>query len=110
MTFKEYQQHAISTALRSEDSRLYILRMVLGLGGEAGEISEKFKKWLRDTDGDTEALDTEDIKKELGDILWYIAGLADELGIDLEDVASTNVEKLASRKQRNTLHGSGDDR
>lgn len=109
MNFNDYQKKAVSTAIRTDDMS-YLLRMVLGLVGESGEIAEKFKKWLRNGTNDRSEIDTEDMKKELGDVLWYVAGLADELGISLEDIAQANVEKLASRKDRGVLHGDGDNR
>lgn len=83
-----------------------IVYPALGLAGEAGEIAEKVKKWLR---GDRE-LDREGLLKELGDPLWYIASLADDLGFTLQDVVNANVEKLSSRKERGVLKGSGDSR
>lgn len=83
-----------------------IVYPALGLAGEAGEIAEKVKKWLR---GDRE-LDREGLLKELGDPLWYITSLADDLGFTLQDVVDANVEKLSSRKERGVLKGSGDNR
>lgn len=81
---------------------------VLGLCGESGELAEKLKKVIRDNNG----VLTEDIKHmmklELGDVLFYLAMTAHELGIDLEDVAISNIEKLSSRKARGVLKGSGD--
>ena len=79
----------------------------LGLAGEAGEVADKIKKLLRD--GDTETL-REKILDEAGDVLWYLARLAEELGTDLEGLAGRNVSKLESRKARNVLGGSGDSR
>ncbi len=108
MTFNDYQQAALKTA--SNDKPLEFYHRVLGLVGEAGEIAEKVKKLIRDGDGKTESLDTEDITKELGDVLWYIATIADYLDIPLESVATTNVAKLADRQKRNALKGSGDNR
>lgn len=78
----------------------------LGLAGEAGEIAEKVKKWLR---GDRE-LDKQELLKELGDPLWYIASLADDLGFTLQDVVDANIAKLESRKARGVVKGSGDNR
>ena len=78
----------------------------LGLAGEAGEIAEKVKKWLR---GDKE-LDKQELLKELGDPLWYIAALADDLGFTLQDVVDANIAKLESRKERGVVKGSGDNR
>lgn len=83
-----------------------IVYPALGLAGEAGEIAEKVKKWLR---GDRE-LDREGLLKELGDPLWYITSLADDLGFTLQDVVDANVEKLSSRKERGVLKGNGDNR
>lgn len=79
---------------------------VLGLTGEAGEVAEKVKKWLR---GDKE-LDSEEIIKELGDVLWYITALAIDLGYDLNKVMELNIEKLNSRKERGVQKGDGDNR
>jgi NTP pyrophosphatase (non-canonical NTP hydrolase) len=83
-----------------------IVYPALGLIGEAGEISEKVKKWLR---GDRE-LDREGLLKELGDPLWYLASLADDLGFTLQEVVDANFAKLTSRKERGVIKGSGDDR
>lgn len=83
-----------------------IVYPALGLAGEAGEIAEKVKKFLR---GDKE-LDKAALLKELGDPLWYITSMADDLGFTLQDVVDANVEKLTSRKERGVLKGSGDDR
>jgi|SRR6478609_2798676 len=83
-----------------------IVYPALGLAGEAGEIAEKVKKFLR---GDKE-LDRDALLSELGDPLWYIASLADDLGYTLQDVVDRNVEKLTSRKERGVVKGSGDNR
>ncbi|BDZ58276.1 hypothetical protein GCM10025872_19330 [Barrientosiimonas endolithica] len=105
----EYQQAALRTAA-PKDKKNELLHLVLGLVGESGEIAEKFKKWVRDLDSDEAAIDRDDIKQELGDVLWYTAVLADYLGLRLEDVAQANVDKLASRQARGVLGGSGDQR
>ena len=105
----EYQQAALRTAA-PKDKKNELLHLVLGLVGESGEIAEKFKKWVRDLDSDEAAIDRDDIKQELGDVLWYTAVLADYLGLRLEDVAQANVDKLASREARGVLGGSGDQR
>lgn len=83
-----------------------IIYPALGLAGEAGEIAEKVKKWLR---GDRE-LDKDAILKELGDPLWYITSMADDLGFTLQDVVDANVAKLTSRKERGVQKGDGDNR
>lgn len=106
----EYQNEALKTA-RDKRSRDEIFHLLLGLAGETGEIMEKAKKVVRDKGSDFGSDEfKESIKKELGDVLWYIAVLAHYLDLDLEDVAQTNLEKLQSRQARGVLGGSGDDR
>lgn len=105
----DYQRLALRTT-RGHDQNNEIFHLLLGLVGETGEIAEKFKKIVRDHDTDISKLDLKDITKELGDVLWYIAVLADYLGISLDDIASQNIEKLASRQVRGVLRGSGDNR
>jgi NTP pyrophosphatase (non-canonical NTP hydrolase) len=100
-----YQQKACSTAIFPKETALAYL--TLGLAGEAGEIANKAKKLIRD--GDNPAKRAE-ITKELGDVCWYIAVLAQELGVNLGKVMEDNLEKLADRKSRGKLGGSGDDR
>lgn len=102
--FNEYLEFVRGMKVYPE--RHAIVYPALGLAGEAGEIAEKVKKYLR---GDRE-LDREALLKELGDPLWYIASLADDLGFTLQDVVDANVEKLTSRKERGVVKGSGDDR
>lgn len=102
MNFKEYQEFADSTRFYSGDIPA-IFYFTLGLSGEAGEASEKIKKYLRDGQ-----LDKELFIKELGDVLWYLTACAKEFGYSLEDVARINQEKLLSRQSRNVLHGHGD--
>lgn len=104
MEFKQYQLLAKTTAIYPENAR--ITYPCLGLAGEVGEVCEKVKKHIRDG----RVLDKEDLTKELGDVLWYLSALAGDLGIDLEDVAKTNYEKLKSRMERNVISGSGDNR
>ena len=103
MEMNSYQEAAFTTAT-AESQNIYY--MTMGLTGEAGEIANKVKKVMRDN----KRLDLEDIKHELGDVLWYVAGLSTVLGISLEEVAKANIEKLASRKERGVIGGSGDDR
>lgn len=100
-----YQKKACSTAIFPKEKALEYI--TLGLCGEAGEIANKAKKLIRD--GDNPAKRAE-ITKELGDVCWYIAVLAQELGVNLGKVMEDNLEKLADRKSRGTLGGSGDDR
>ena len=82
----------------------------LGICGEAGEVAEKIKKVLRDKDGVLSEEDLLGVVKELGDVLWYVAALARELGVNLQRVAELNLAKLTLRHANGTLHGSGDDR
>lgn len=109
MNFKDYQLQSRKTALYPNQGNNYIYP-TLGIAGEAGEVAEKIKKVIRDDKGIISAEKKEEIKKELGDVLWYISQLSSELGIELEDVAKANIEKLLSRLERGTLKGSGDNR
>lgn len=86
------------------------LEKVLGLVGEAGETADKIKKVIRDKGGRADAGDVEMIKKELGDVLWYVANVARYLNLPLSEVADGNIKKLSSRKKRDKLHGEGDER
>ena len=83
-----------------------IVYPTLGMCGEAGEVSEKVKKTLR---GD-KVLDKEQLALEVGDVLWYVTALADDLGYTLADIARMNVNKLTSRKERGVVKGDGDQR
>ncbi|MDD4625094.1 MAG: nucleoside triphosphate pyrophosphohydrolase family protein [Candidatus Paceibacterota bacterium] len=109
MEFNQYQEEARKTAIYPGQGSNYIYP-VLGLVGEAGEVAEKVKKIIRDSNGDISEEKKADIEKELGDVLWYLANFAEELGIRLEDIAEKNIEKLKSRQERGKLHGSGDNR
>jgi NTP pyrophosphatase (non-canonical NTP hydrolase) len=104
MDFNSYQRIAKSTAIYPSKYRLFY--PALGLSGEVGELNNKIKKRIRDST----ALDKEDIKAELGDILWYLSAVATDMDIKLDDVAACNIKKLRSRKARGTLKGSGDRR
>ncbi|MFN4070784.1 MAG: nucleoside triphosphate pyrophosphohydrolase family protein [Thermus caldifontis] len=108
MTLNEYQQEAKKTALYPEAYRL--LYPTLGLVGEAGELANKVKKVLRDHVGSLGQEARADLVAELGDVLWYVAQLATDLGVSLEDVAQGNLAKLRSRLERGKLGGSGDNR
>ena len=103
-----YQKVAITTAIYPREQA--IIYPTLGLTGEAGEVANKVKKIIRDgSDSKDERLVSE-IKSEIGDCLWYIAVLASDFDIKLSDIASANLEKLANRKKKGTIHGSGDTR
>jgi NTP pyrophosphatase (non-canonical NTP hydrolase) len=109
MTFKEYQDLAKTTATYPNIGNNYIYP-TLGLAGETGEVAEKIKKIIRDNDGIIDLEKKEEIAKELGDVLWYLAQLSTELKLDFSYIAEKNLEKLKSRQERNRLHGNGDNR
>lgn len=109
MRFSEYQARSRETAVYP-DAGSNIVYPALGLCGEAGETAEKVKKAIRDDGGTLTEERREAIAAELGDVLWYMAQLATECGLDLDELAEANLEKLASRRRRAVLHGSGDDR
>jgi NTP pyrophosphatase (non-canonical NTP hydrolase) len=109
MKLSDYQTKARVTALYPDaGSNPYY--PALGLGGEVGEVLNKVKKVMRDHDGQITNEFRDDLKKELGDVLWYVAALATELNLNLDEIAEANIEKLYSRKERGVLKGSGDDR
>jgi NTP pyrophosphatase (non-canonical NTP hydrolase) len=107
--FSEYQERSRATAVYP-DAGSNIVYPALGLCGEAGETAEKVKKAIRDDGGTLTEERRAAIAAELGDVLWYAAQLATEAGLDLEEIAEANLEKLASRQRRAVLHGSGDER
>lgn len=122
MEFKEYQEKAATTAIylnkvKEQNPNLdqNILTMLgisyasLGMG-ESGEVQGKVKKIIRDAGGNITDDIREEIGKEIGDVLWYCAALCGELGLSLDEVAQQNINKLFSRKERNVLQGSGDNR
>ena len=82
----------------------------LGLVGESGEVAEKIKKVIRDKRSIVDESTTLEIKKELGDVLWYLSQLATELNLSLDEIADENLQKLSSRLERNKIHGEGDNR
>lgn len=113
MNLNDYSQKAISTLTNNYDHgdvTAQMMGQILGLAGESGEVLEKFKKILRDKSGVISDEDRVEIVKELGDILWYVNAVSHLLGYKLEDVAQANINKLASRKDRGQIHGSGDNR
>lgn len=108
MDLNEYQSLARKTAIYPKEAK--VVYPALGLCGEAGEIAEKIKKAIRDNNGYIDGARKEQLLLEAGDILWYLANLAYDLGISLDDVAQRNIKKLQDRQERNKLNGSGDDR
>lgn len=109
MTFDEYQEKTKETAIYPSVGERFVYP-TLGLLGEAGEVAEKVKKIFRDEGGVVTPEKREEIKKEMGDVLWYLSQLAAELGLSLKEIAADNVKKLESRKIRGTLNGNGDNR
>ncbi|MCL4404482.1 MAG: nucleoside triphosphate pyrophosphohydrolase family protein [Candidatus Marsarchaeota archaeon] len=104
MEMADYQKYSRKTAIYPKELRGGIFYASLGLSGEVGELLNKVKKIARDN----AELDKDGIKLELGDILWYVAAIAEEAGINLDDVAKANIEKLEKRRENNTIKGNGD--
>lgn len=103
MKLNEYQQLALTTRLPTADEEY----CVLNLAAEAGEVAGKYAKARRDG----RQLDfDQQVKKELGDVLWHVAAIAIDKGFTLEDVAMSNIAKLSQRKANGNIQGSGDDR
>jgi NTP pyrophosphatase (non-canonical NTP hydrolase) len=109
MDFTTYQRKARSTAVYPRRGKNPIYP-TLGLAGETGEVAEKVKKMIRDDRGRLTDARRQELAHELGDVLWYLANLTAELGLKLGDIARLNLRKLADRKKRNVLKGSGDHR
>lgn len=109
MNFQDYQEQAKTTALypNAGNNPYY---PAMGLAGEVGEVLNRVKKIMRDHDGTITDEYRTILHKELGDVLWYIATLSTELGLDLSEVAQGNLDKLASRKERGVITGDGDNR
>lgn len=109
MNFTDYQDQARKTAIYSPEYAL--IYPALGMTGEAGEVAEKVKKWLRDGNIDPDAL-----HKEIGDVLWYLANICSDMQEEfnhvysLENAANGNIKKLQSRMKRGVIVGSGDER
>lgn len=103
-SFDDYQKFARTTAIYPPDAGT--IYPALGLASEAGEVAGKVKKYIRDGG----PFPVDDLKKELGDVLWYVAVLAAEFNIPLSSIARANADKLLDRASRATLGGSGDNR
>lgn len=104
MEIREYQKTCLNTWQGEER----LIRAFLGISGEAGELSERIKKHLRG-DYDFEELRRRS-SKELGDVLYYLAVTAHELDLDLDSIATENIQKLAKRKEEGKIQGDGDNR
>lgn len=101
-----YQMQAREFAIYPE--RMKVVYPALGLAGEAGEVADKVKKIYRDDRTDAKFLS--EIAKEIGDVMWYCAVLAEDLGFSLQQIAEMNIYKLQSRKSAGNIVGSGDNR
>ena len=114
MEFKKYQEETHKTAifppLTLAGEELTFIYPALGLEGEVGEVAENIKKIIRDDGGYISEIRHNNLIKEIGDVLWYISELCTATGIDLDYVASSNIEKLKDRQQRGVLQGSGNER
>lgn len=108
MNMNEYQREAALTAVYPKD--IGLAYTALGLTGESGEVADKIKKIYRDKNGELSQDDRMALVKELGDVLWYVAMVAEELDVHLGFVAKTNLSKLSSRFERGVIKGVGDDR
>lgn len=108
MKVNDYQKMALETAIYPKEQK--IIYPTLGLTGEAGEVADKVKKVLRDNHGDFTEEKRKEIAKELGDVAWYLAVCANDIGYTLEEICQMNYDKLKSRQQRGVIHGNGDNR
>jgi len=111
MDFDEYEKLASRTALFDESQPLYRLYdLGLGIAGESGELAEKLKKAIRDDGGEITDERREALKREIGDVLWYLSQLSRALNVPFSEVASANIKKLKDRYARDAIKGSGDNR
>jgi NTP pyrophosphatase (non-canonical NTP hydrolase) len=109
MNFNSYQTKARATAKYPIIGH-GVIYPTLGLTNEAGEVAGKIKKIFRDKDGVISEADKDALKAELGDVLWYIAQVATELDLSLDDIAEYNIAKLLDRLERGKIKGDGDNR
>lgn len=110
MDFDAYQKSTKLTAFYPSDFRTAVTYTTLGLTSEAGEVAGKVKKAIRDEQGVFSDARIQAIGDEIGDVLWYCARLADELGLTLSQIANNNLDKLSARQAKGTLSGDGDNR
>jgi NTP pyrophosphatase (non-canonical NTP hydrolase) len=108
MNFNEYQEQALSTIIFSKENALDYLTNAMA--SEVGELCGKYAKIIRDKDKKISETDRIEMIKEVGDVLWDVAVISKFLGFSLEETAQGNLDKLASRKERGVLGGSGDNR
>jgi NTP pyrophosphatase (non-canonical NTP hydrolase) len=106
--FFDYERIAMSTKVGWNKNE--ILYPLVGMCGETGEVADKIKKVIRDKNGNFSKEDKIEILKEIGDTLWYMTALCQDLGYTLKDAANINLEKVTKRREENTIHGEGDNR
>lgn len=109
MDFSDYQAKSRKTAKYPAIGHP-VIYPILGLVNEAGEVAGKIKKVFRDKDGQISEETRQALKAELGDVLWYIAQVATELDLSLDEVAEHNIAKLYDRLERGQIKGEGDNR
>lgn len=109
MTFDEYQRLSKGTAQYSDFIPPWVY-LALGLAGESGEVVDKLKKVARNHNGEFSDEAKQEIARELGDVLWYVSQLCEQLGLSLAEVAETNRAKLEDRKKRGVIKSRGDNR
>jgi NTP pyrophosphatase (non-canonical NTP hydrolase) len=107
-SLEDYQRFVKSTKVYDKEYEL--VYPILGLANEAGEVAGKLKKIMRDNEGQLTQEAFEGLVAELGDVLWYVTAIADDLGIQISDIFYDNFTKLSSRQARGVLKGSGDNR
>jgi len=105
MNLNEYQEKAKKTDLHTKVEANELDYYLLGLASETGDVLGRIKYIYRDLGGKVTPTEKEKIKKELGDLLWYLSAICDRFDFSLEDVAELNLKKLSNRMQNNTLHG-----
>jgi len=110
MDFDEYQLQAQESVIRHKDPLIDKTIWAMGIAGEAGEIIEKWKKLVAYKDAKITDEVREDMSKEIGDVLWYLAAFSQSLDLSLQAVAEANLEKVLSRKKRGVIKGKGDNR
>ena len=111
MTLDEYQKQALTTANNHPDNLMDKTIWAMGISGEAGEVLEKWKKIVAYKEGVITDEDKQELKKELGDVVWYVAVFAHSLGLTFEEVMQLNVAKLLDRGKRGMISkGQGDNR
>lgn len=113
MTFDEYQKLALTTAYTDPKYKGTLMEKTIwamGVAGEAGEVVEKWKKIVAYNEGKISDEELDLLKKELADVVWYIAVMAHSLGLSFDDIMQLNVKKLQDRQKRNVIKGAGDNR